>query len=141
MAGPYPAYGTIFKASSTSTLATVGGVKSIDGPQFARDSIDVTSLTDTHKKKIVARPNSGTVTLEVLADDTNLDLFEGQVSGDITTANVPSALYFGIVFPHGDTYTFQGYVTAFSLKSNGDEALVASITIEITGAVTVAATT
>lgn len=141
MAGPYPAYGTIFKASSSATLATVGGVKSLDGPQSTRDSIDVTSLTDTHKKKIVSRPNSGTLTLEVLADDTNLDLFEGQVSADITNANVPAALYFGIVFPHGDTYTFQGYVTAFSLKSAGDEALVASITIEITGAVTVAATT
>lgn len=140
MPGPYPAYGTILKASATSTLATVGGVKSLDGPQFARDSIDVTSLGDTHKKKIVSRPNSGTLTLEVHADDTNLDLFEGTVSADITTANVPAALYFGIVFPHGDTYTFQGYVTAFSLKSNGDEALVASITIEITGAVTVAAT-
>lgn len=141
MPGPYPAYGTTFKASATSTLANVGGVKSIEGPAFTRDSIDVTSLTDTHKKKIVSRPNSGTVTLEVLADDANLDLFEGTVSADISTANVPAALYFGIVFPHGDTYTFQGHVTAFSLKSNGDEALVASITIEITGAVTVAATT
>lgn len=127
---PHPAYG-----STISIGSAVTGVRSIEGPNMSRDPIDVTAMNDTHKTKIVGRPNSGTVTVELLLESGNESL-ASTLSSAVTTTAVPTPLACTITFPGVGGYAFNAYVTGFQPKANGDEALTASVTLEITGPVT-----
>jgi hypothetical protein len=131
MAG-LPSYGTTLDIGGA-----VAGVKSIDGPSLSREAIDVTSLTDSHKTKIVSRPNGGTVTAELLFDDTHYALL-ASLDATVTTADVPTPTACTITFPSG-SFSFDAYITGFQAKASGDDALTATITLEITGPVTSAA--
>lgn len=125
-----PSYGT-----TVSIGGVIAGVRSVEGPNMSRDPIDVTSLSDTHKTKIVGRPNSGTLTLEILLDSTNESL-ASTLNATVTSTAVPTPLSCTITYPGAGGYAFSAYVTGFQPKANGDEVLTASVTLEITGAVT-----
>lgn len=127
-----PSYGTTISIGG----GAVAGVKSIDGPQISREIIDITSMSDSHKVKAPARPNSGTVTVELLLEDHSALL--ATLDATVTDTTVPSPTSVTIAFAgDGGSYAFDAFVTGFTPKASGDEALTATVTLEITGAVTV----
>jgi hypothetical protein len=127
-----PSYG-----STLSIGGTIAGVRSIDGPQMSREMIDITALADPHKVKIPARPNGGTVTAEILLESAHHGSADDWLGAGITTTDVPSPIACVVTFPSG-SFSFDAFVTGFAPKASNDEALTATITLEVTGPVTCA---
>lgn len=121
-------------SSGTETYTAIAEVNSISGPNKSRDTIDVTSLDSSggYREFIGGFRDGGEVSLEMnfTLDTYNTlnDDFEDEASHN-----------YQIVF--GDTgattFQFAGYVTAIGSNVPMDDKVTASITIKISGQVTI----
>jgi len=124
-----------------NVFVPIGQVKSFTGPSGAAGIIDITNLASTAKEKLVALRDEGQVSMDVFLDLANatamhialkddraareLRKFDIKLTDESTTAgSQPSAL------------NFSAYVTNYSIAGSVDNAVTASITLEITSAIT-----
>ena len=128
--------GTIFYWS-TSTAATtnvaVGEVKSFSGPGGSANVIDASHLGSTAKEKKMGLPDEGQITLEC-----NLLTSAGGQSAlrADRSSRTKRAFLLALSDPSSCRVTGKGYCTGFSISGAVDDLVKASVTIEITGAVT-----
>tara|TARA_R110002020_G_scaffold150991_4_gene327928 strand:- start:36 stop:488 length:453 start_codon:yes stop_codon:yes gene_type:complete len=142
-------------ATFTWNSADIGQIVSISGPSQERNIVDVTTLGSTQTHNVTgdatqATPtraflggfsDSGEVTLElqcglvhslVPADDKNHeDLLNDMVAGTARTAIITLAAT--------DTMSFSGIVTGLSINNAVDEVVTMSVTIKVSGDVTLSA--
>lgn len=104
---------------------------SIDGPSNERASVDTTTMATTAAlTKIPASlHDGGTLTLEVEFDGT----VDPPIDAAIETAIVIDWAGAGV----GSKWTFGGFCTGFTPSAAIDERMTASMTIEVTGAITI----
>ncbi len=130
--------GTVLaKGDSASPIVytAVGSVTSISGPSSTRGEIDVTTMDSTAKEFNLALLDHGTVECGLVYDERNTqhaalrtDFVANTVRDwKITDAGSPQAVY-----------TFQGRIQSLPLDFSTDEVVRVTMTIRITGALTVA---
>lgn len=130
----YAAYGTEFKRGATE----IAQVKNISGPGLSLDTEDVTSHDSTSGWEEVVGTilRSGEVTLEIVYDPAAAThkYASGGLLYDLVSR---TATTFSIVFPGAATWSFSALVTGFEPSAPVEGALTASVTLKVTGAVTV----
>ena len=119
----------------SSTAGTIGQVKSVSGYNPTVDSLDVTVHSATYHREFAAGlRNGGTIDVEVFYDSTDvgikgcLDLLHGDPSLNTTQIT--------ITLPDTKTIIFTALVTGFALGIPLDDYMTATISLQITGAVT-----
>jgi len=126
--------GTLFRRWSGSAWANIAEINSISGPSMSRDTIDVTSLDSTggYREFIGGFRDSGTLQLTMNFSRTTFDLMKTDFESD-TSQN------YEIVLPDGDNTTleFVGLVTELPLEITADDKITSSVSLKITGQVTV----
>lgn len=120
------------------TFETIGGVTGWNGPTGSAAVIDITAISDTAgKQKLVGLRDEGQITLDINLSSSSTDLhnalrtdradralrtFDIKYSDNNSTSQ-PSAMY------------FQGYVTGYAITGAVDQAVKASLTLELTSAI------
>ena len=128
--------------SNGTTFTYDGGavteILSISTPSVTTATVDTTDMESVHRTFIAWTIDSGEMTLEIMYDpnaDTDLE-----DPWDNTATGAPVAKACVITFPDAgySTFTFQGIIVGFSASVAIDEKITASITIRVSGAITVA---
>ena len=120
-------------AASPEVFTAIGEVIGFDGPGGSAAVIDITDLSATAKEKSMGLPDEGQITAELNYDPANTQ------QDALWTARANQTLKnFQITIPSSpvETWSFAGYVTGFSHAVSLDDVVKASVTIEISGAVT-----
>lgn len=140
MPAGYAAHGTLFQVSdmaATPVWTTVANVSDISGPEYTRDTIDVTSHSSTggYKEYINGLKDGGNVTFDLLyiGDATQTTITDLYESGDVND--------FRIKMPITDTgvdnqIDFSGIVTTVGAAFPLGDAIKRSVTIKVTGPAT-----
>jgi len=127
--------------SNGTTFSYDGGavadVLSISAPSVSVATIDTTNLGAVHRTFIAGTIDSGEVSLEIMYDPMSDTDIEDSWDNTATTAPVYKECI--VTFSDSATYTFDAIITAFSTSVAIDDKVTASLTLKITGAVTVAA--
>jgi predicted secreted protein len=137
------AYGTLLKMGDgvipTEAFTTIGEVKSISGPSMSGEVIDVTthSTGSAWREKISSLLDAGELNFDInfVPSDATHDNTDGLLNKFTTRAKTN----YRVVFPDDDStmFAFAGYVTGFEMSAPIDDVLGASVTITITGAITI----
>ena len=121
-------------------IATVeiGQISAISGPGQSAEKIDITALSDTSKNYLRGIVDGGDMTFDIFWDSVTA---AGAPNHDDITALMVSGSVAAIEITFADTasnVTFNAFVTGFDISQGVDEALTASVTLGITGAITYA---
>ena len=128
-------------ATFTYNTEVVGELVSISGPSISVATIDTTTLDDVHRTFVGGTIDGGELSIEVLIDPMGTDAQKFEDEWDATASAAPTAKACIITFPSAataSTYTFSAVVTGFSLDLPMDDSIRATITLKISGAVTIA---
>lgn len=101
------ALGTVLKINSN----TVAGVKSIGGIELSADVLDVTTLSDTARRKIQGLIDAGEIPVSGFFDPTDTNGQTAVKSAFDSGAVTP----FSIVFPNGASWNFNAIISKFKL--------------------------
>jgi len=121
-------------AASPEVFTTIGQVVSLQGPGGSATVIDTTNLSSTSKEKAMGLPDEGQITAEM-----NLDTDDTAQTGLRTDRDAKTLRNFKITLTDSSpatTLTFAAYVLSFVINSAVDDVIKASVTLEISGAVT-----
>jgi hypothetical protein len=118
-------------AGSPSGDLSIGEIISFDGPGGEGEVIDATHLGSTAKEKLMGLPDEGQLSFEC-------NLVDGDAGQALLrTRRDDQALdAFKITLPGSEILTFNAYVLGFKVAGGVDEVVRASVTLEISGAVT-----
>lgn len=132
-------FGTLLKignGASTEVFTTIAEVKSISGPNMSLETLDATHMESPSgfREILPSFKVPGEITLEcnyLPANSTH--------QGIITDFRNRTKRNFKLVLPDTTTteWRFSGYITGFSISAAVDAMLAASITITVTGDVTI----
>jgi predicted secreted protein len=134
MAGVF-AHSTTFNVTIATVLTPIAELTTITGLEVTADEIDVTSheSADGFREYVGGLRDAGSVSIEgnFIGDASQEALLTLLKSGDISDMT--------IVFPDSTaTWTFKGFVTAFSTDAPMEDKLSFSATIKVTGVPTLA---
>ena len=119
--------------STTGGWDQIADIARITGPGMTRDTIDTTTLDTTggYRTFITGLRNPGTITLDMNFDRDSYETMKDDFESD-TLQN------YEIVLPDADTTTleFTGLVTEMPLTIPPDDKMTVSVTIQISGQVT-----
>lgn len=118
---------------SPTEYSTIPEVMTINGPSGSATVIDVTDLASAAKEKTMGLADEGQVTLEInyIPDNSVHEILRAARAAktlgefQITWTDVTTTIY-----------RFFAYVTGFAVTAGVDQSLKASVTLEITGAIT-----
>ena len=126
--------GTLFRRWSGSAWVNIAEVNSISGPSISRDNIDVTSLDSTggYREFIGGFRDAGALQLTMNFSRSTFELMKTDFESD-TSQN------YEIVLPDAENTTleFVGLVTELPLEITADDKITSSVSLKITGQVTV----
>jgi len=123
--------GVKFRRWSGSAWADVAEVNSISGPGMTKETIDVTSLDSTggYREFIPGFRDGGTLQLTMNFSYATYSLMKTDFDSEDT-------VNYEIVFVDGTSFEFAGFVTELPLEITPDDKVTSSVTIKITGEVT-----
>lgn len=121
--------------ASPQVYTEIAQVTNISGPDGSANEIDVTTLDSAAKEYLIGLADEGNVTLDVVFDSATTATQHAALR---TARNNGTTQHFQIRLTDSPrtTLTFDGLVSAFSLDVQTDDAIRASYTLRITGAVT-----
>ena len=126
--------GTLFRRWSGTAWVNIAEVNSISGPTMSRDTIDVTSLDSTggYREYIGGFRDGGTISISMNFTATTYIAMK-------TDFEDASSHNYEIVLPDttSTSLEFIGIVTECPLEISPDDKVTSSVTIKITGMVTV----
>jgi len=128
-------------ATFTYNSEVIGELVSISGPSVSVATIDTTTLDDVHRTFVGGTIDGGEISIEVLIDPMGTDAQKFEDEWDATATAAPTAKTCVITFPGAATaatYTFSALMTSYDLDLPMDDSIKASITLKISGAVTIA---
>jgi len=117
----------------TEVFTTIAGAKDFSGPSGSVSVIDVTALNDTAKQKMVGMEDEGQFSF-------NLNWNAADVQHALLRTNFAAQTQTNFKITLSDTtvITFAAFITGFDHSGAVDGVYEASITLEITGAITIA---
>lgn len=127
----------VINAQSTTftfNSQTVGGIKSFSGFDGEAADIDVSTLASTRKEFLQGLPEEGNLSLSIVYDPDDA----GQAEM-LTARNAQTAYTCVLTLPDTVTLnvlTFSAYVKSISIEGSVDDAVMSTVNLKITGAVT-----
>ena len=140
----YVAFGTSFQIESAvpGTYVPTAQVRNIGGPGMSTDAVDVSCMESTgfYRQFVTGFLDGGEVALELVFDPADPTQDETAL-GLLDLFNTGVENLFQIVFPDtaNTIWRFAGLVTGYEPAAPHEEALMASVTIKLTGQPTFAA--
>ena len=137
----YTAYETVLSVNTTaSTYVDIGQVRDISGPSMTADAVEVTAR-DTSKWRAFTPGlrDGGEVTFDIIYDpDVTSHSATNTTTGLVYFLLNGTAKTYRLVMAQsgGDFFEFSAIVTAFTPESPLEDAMTASVTLKISGAVT-----
>lgn len=137
----YTAYETVLRVlTSGSTYVDIGQVRDISGPSMTADAVEVTAR-DTSKWRAFTPGlrDGGEVTFDIIYDpDVTSHSATNTTTGLVYFLLNGTAKTYRLVMAQsgGDLFEFSAIVTAFTPESPLEDAMTASVTLKISGAVT-----
>ena len=133
-------FGTLLKAgnggSPTETFTTIAEIKSISGPQLSIEMIDATHMESpsSYREMKPSFKDGGEVTFDV-----NFLPANATHTALTTDFEAKTLRNFKITWPNtgATVWSFSAYVTGFQPSAAIDDMLSASVTLKISGAVTI----
>ena len=125
---------TTFSYDGTAILDIV----SISAPSVSIATIDTTSIADIYRTFLGGTIDSGEMSLEVQYDPNSTSGAELEASWEATATVAPTAKVCIITFSDSSTYTFDAILTGMQVTAAMDSVVTASVTLKVTGAITVA---
>lgn len=126
--------GTMFRRWSGAAWVNIAEINSISGPSMTRDTIDVTSLDSTggYREFITGFRDGGTVQLTMNFTRATYDTMKTDFESD-------DLQDYEIMLPDNEntSFEFSGLVTEIPLEIAADDKVTATVTIKISGEVTV----
>ena len=134
----YTAYESVLRVNTVSTtFVDVGQVRDISGPSMTQDAVEVTAR-DTNKWRAFTPGlrDGGEVTFDLIYDP-NLASHSATntTTGLVSFLLTGTAKTFRLDMSDSNYFSFSGIVTAFTPESPLEDAMTASCTIKVTGAV------
>lgn len=122
-------------ATPTEGFTTIAGVKDIDGPGYTRSEIDVTSQDSAGYRELIAGLKDGQALKFDLTFNPN-NVTHAEVNGLLAKFVDGVTRNWRIVFPVNPArrWVVAGFVKDFSMKEPIDGAIMASVSIRLTGA-------
>lgn len=122
-----------YSIGSPTSFSSISNVLSFDGPGGAASVIDVTNLSSVAKEKLMGLPDEGQFAVEI-----NLDPDDAShiALRQARAARTRTEFRLTLTDATPTTATFFGYVLQFKVQGAVDQAVKASLTIEIDGVVT-----
>ena len=134
----YTAYESVLRVNTVSTtFVDVGQVRDISGPSMTQDAVEVTAR-DTHKWRAFTPGlrDGGEVTFDLIYDpDLPSHSATNTTTGLVNFLLTGTAKTFRLIMSDTNYFSFSGIVTAFTPESPLEDAMTASCTIKVTGAV------
>lgn len=125
--------GTLFRRWSGAAWVNIAEVNSISGPSMSRDTIDVTSLDSVggYREFIAGFRDPGTVQLAMNFTRDTFDTMKTDFESD-------TAQNYEIMLPDAENTSleFVGLVTELPIEITADDKVTSTVTIKITGQVT-----
>ena len=121
-------------ATPTENFATVLGVKDIDGPGLTHSEIDVTSQDSVGWKEVISGLKDG-ATLKFDVTFNPNEATHNEVNGLLAKYLDGVTRHWRLVFPVSPArrWLVNGFLKDFSMKEPVDGAIVASVSIRLTG--------
>lgn len=121
--------------SGGNTFVTVGQIRDIDAPGIGRESINVTTRDSTDgNEELKGLKKGGEMVFEVLFDpDMTSHAYASGLLSDIYADVTPNWV---ITLPDTSpetTFTFNGWLSAFEIVNGMEDAVIASVTVTVTG--------
>lgn len=120
---------------SPTSFSNIGNVVGFSGPGGSASVIDVTNLDSTAREKRMGLPDEGQFTVDLNLDPDNASHIALRAARRNRTRTEFRITYTDTT---PSTDTFFGYVLGFAITGRVDEAVKASMTVEIDGAVVTA---
>ena len=117
----------------------VADVLSISTPSVSTATIDTTNLGSVHRTYIAGTIDSGEMTLELMYDPMSDTDIEDAWDNTASAAPVEKACIITFADSGTATFTFNAILVGFSANVAIDEKVTATITLRVSGAITVAA--
>lgn len=134
----YTAYESVLRVNTVSTtFVDVGQVRDISGPSMTQAAVEVTAR-DTSKWRAFTPGlrDGGEVTFDLIYDpDLASHSATNTTTGLVSFLLTGTAKTFRLVMSDSNYFSFSGIVTAFTPESPLEDAMTASCTIKVTGAV------
>ena len=134
----YTAYESVLRVNTVSTtFVDVGQVRDISGPSMTQDAVEVTAR-DTNKWRAFTPGlrDGGEVTFDLIYDpDLTSHSATNATTGLVNFLLTGTAKTFRLIMSDTNFFSFSGIVTAFTPESPLEDAMTASCTIKVTGAV------
>lgn len=132
----FSAQGTVLKrgnGASSEIFTSIGEIKSIQGPSGTANLLDATHLESTAKEYVLGIPDEGEIRITM-----NWVPSSTQHQGLITDRLNRVKRNFNIVWSDNGAavHAFSAYVTNFEISAGTDAIVEASVTLKITGALT-----
>jgi predicted secreted protein len=123
-------------ATPTEGFTTILGVKDIDGPGLTRSEIDVTSQDSPGYKEVIGGLKDG-ATLKFDVTFNPNEATHNETNGLIAKYLDGLTRHWRVVFPVSPArrWLVNGFLKDFSMKEPVDGAIVASVSIRVTGSV------
>ena len=117
----------------------VADVLSISTPSVSAATIDTTNIGSIHRTFIAGTIDSGEMTLEIMYDPNSDTDLEDPWDNTATAAPVEKPCIITFADSGTATFTFQAILVSFSASVAIDDRVTASITLRVSGPITVAA--
>lgn len=125
--------GVLIKRWNGASFDTIPEVKSFTGPGGSATVIDVTDLQSVAKEKRMGLPDEGQLSLTINYIPDNA-VHMGLRADRAARTSVDFRIYFTDTL--GTVWDFSAFVTGFSVSGAVDGVVEATVTLEITGAIT-----
>ena len=116
----------------------IADIVSISAPSISIATIDTTSIADIYRTFLGGTIDSGEMSLEVQYDPNSTSGAELEASWEATATVAPVAKECVITFSDSSTYTFNAILTGMQVTAAMDSVVTASVTLNVSGAITVA---
>lgn len=141
----YSATGTLLKigdGASPEVFTNIGQVRDISGPGFAMSVEEATHHGSSWKEYVPGMLEGGEVSFEILLDTDDATHYQASAASLYSDMINRRKRNFKMVLPDANTTTFAfaAYVTSFEVGAPVEGLLTASVTLQITGNVTVTVT-
>ena len=128
------ANGTTFSYNSVA----IGDVVSISAPSVTVATIDTTNIADVYRTFLGGTIDSGELSLEIMYDPNSTAGAALEAEWEATASAAPTARACVITFSDSSTYTFNAILIGFQANLAIDDRVTASVSLRVSGAITVA---
>lgn len=119
-------------ATSTPDFVVIPNISEISGFDGKATAIDTTTLSSTAKETVLGLQDWGDVTLT-----TQINLQEATHAALLAAKKASTLRNFEVTLSDGSTLTFAAFVSSFPIGAKVDAIITGSVTLSITGDITV----